>query len=69
MKIKIRPNETADATKKYERYPDYYKGALLKHGLWTEPYYDCYDQRPMWKIKYAAPFFGWDSLKAKLEFK
>lgn len=69
MKIKIRFNETGQNMKKYERYPNYYYGARLEHGHWTAPYYDCYGKVPMWKIKYVAPFFGWDSLKVKLEFK
>jgi hypothetical protein len=69
MKIKIRFNETGETTVKYERYPNFYRGAQLNHGHWTSPYYDCQGKRPMWKIKYAAPFFGWDSLKVKLEFK
>lgn len=54
---------------KYEHFPTYYRGARLEHGFWSKPYYDCYGKVPMWKIKYVSPFFGWDSLKAKLEFK
>ncbi|KAJ8959523.1 hypothetical protein NQ314_006260 [Rhamnusium bicolor] len=69
MKIKIRFNETGETTRKYEHYPNYYQGARLEHGYWTAPYYDCKGKVPMWKIKYVAPFFGWDSLKVKLEFK
>ncbi|KAL3277012.1 hypothetical protein HHI36_012374 [Cryptolaemus montrouzieri] len=69
MKIKIRFNETGESTIKYEHYPNYYSGAKLSDGLWTAPFYDCYGKVPMWKVKYVAPFFGWDSLKAKLEFK
>lgn len=69
MKIKIRFNETGETTRKYEHYPNFYRAAKLDHGFWTSPYYDCHGRAPKWKIKYAAPFFGWDSLKAKLEFK
>ncbi|XP_076259463.1 uncharacterized protein LOC143195864 [Rhynchophorus ferrugineus] len=69
MKIRVRFNETGGTTIKYEHFPNFYHGANLNHGYWTAPYYDCYGKVPMWKIKYAAPFFGWDSLKAKLEFK
>ncbi|VEN41487.1 unnamed protein product [Callosobruchus maculatus] len=69
MKIRIRFNETGETTKKYERYPNYYMGARLEHGHWTAPYFDCHGKVPMWKVKYVAPFFGWDSLKVKLEFK
>lgn len=69
MKIRIRFNETGENTMKYEHFPTYYRGARLEHGFWSKPYYDCYGKVPMWKIKYVSPFFGWDSLKAKLEFK
>ncbi|KAJ8952914.1 hypothetical protein NQ318_006531 [Aromia moschata] len=69
MKLKIRFNQTGETTRKYEHYPNYYQGARLEHGYWTAPYYDCHGKVPMWKIKYVAPFFGWDSLKVKLEFK
>ncbi|KAK4883692.1 hypothetical protein RN001_007011 [Aquatica leii] len=69
MKIKIRFNETGGTTKKYEHYPNFYRAAALKHGYWGPPYFDCHGKVPMWKVPYAAPFFGWDSLKARLEFK
>lgn len=69
MKIKVRYNETGESSKKYEHYPTYYRAAKLHHGHWSAPFYDCYGKVPMWKILYAAPFFGWDSLKARLEFK
>ncbi|XP_019872214.2 uncharacterized protein LOC109600466 [Aethina tumida] len=69
MKIRLRFNETGENTMKFEHFPNYYRGAKLEHGHWTAPYYDCHGKVPMWKIKYVAPFFGWDSLKVKLEFK
>ncbi|KAK7868072.1 hypothetical protein R5R35_005539 [Gryllus longicercus] len=69
MKIKIRFNETGETLKKYEHYPVFYRAGNLDHGYWTTPYFDCDGKVPMWAITYAAPFFGWDSLKAKLEFK
>ncbi|CAG9857456.1 unnamed protein product [Phyllotreta striolata] len=69
MKIRIRFNETGESTIKFERFPTYYRGARLEHGYWSQPFYDCYGKVPMWKVMYAAPFFGWDSLKAKLEYK
>lgn len=69
MKIKVRFNETGETTRKYEHYPNHYWAAALKHGHWGAPYYDCDGKVPMWKVPYSAPFFGWDSLKAKLEFK
>nr|XP_018903334.1 PREDICTED: uncharacterized protein LOC109034569 [Bemisia tabaci] len=69
MKIKIRFNETGEYLKKYEHYPNYYKAANLAHGFWTNPYFDCKGKMKKWVITYASPFFGWDSLKVKLEFK
>ncbi|XP_022919951.1 uncharacterized protein [Onthophagus taurus] len=69
MKIKLRFNETGLNYRKFEHYPNYYRAANLDHGYWSSPYYDCHGKLPMWKIKYASPFFGWDSAKAKLEFK
>ncbi|XP_015514944.1 uncharacterized protein [Neodiprion pinetum] len=69
MKIKIRFNETGEYLKKYEHYPNFYRAANLKHGHWTAPYFDCNGKVKKWVITYASPFFGWDSLKDKLEFK
>ena len=69
MKIKIRFNATAGNLRKYEHYPNSYRAANLYHGHWSSPYFDCYGKVPMWKIRYSVPFFGWDSAKAKLEFK
>lgn len=69
MKIKIRFNETGEYMKKYEHYPNFYRAANLDHGYWTSPYFDCDGKLKKWVITYAAPFFGWDSLKVKLEFK
>ncbi|XP_034243708.1 uncharacterized protein LOC117646698 [Thrips palmi] len=69
MKIKLRFNETGETLKKYEHYPNHYRAANLNHGHWTPPYFDCEGKVKKWVITYAAPFFGWDSLKVKLEFK
>ncbi|XP_066597995.1 uncharacterized protein [Prorops nasuta] len=69
MKIKIRFNETGEFLKKYEHYPNFYRAANLNHGHWTTPYFDCDGKVKKWVITYASPFFGWDSLKEKLEFK
>ncbi|KAF3427527.1 hypothetical protein E2986_00525 [Frieseomelitta varia] len=69
MKIKIRYNETGEYLKKYEHYPNSYRAANLNHGHWTTPYFDCNGKVKKWVITYASPFFGWDSLKEKLEFK
>lgn len=67
--MKIRYNETGETMKKFEHYPNFYRAAAIDHGSWSEPYFDCQGKVPMWKIQYGAPFFGWDSLKARLEFK
>ncbi|EEB13934.1 conserved hypothetical protein [Pediculus humanus corporis] len=69
LKIKIRQNETGENQIKYEHYPTSYRAANLDHGYWTSPYFDCDGKVPKWVITYAAPFFGWNSLKADLEFK
>ncbi|XP_056631755.1 uncharacterized protein LOC130441907 [Diorhabda sublineata] len=69
LKIRIRFNETGENTIKFEHFPTHYYGARLEHGHWLQPHYDCYGKVPMWKVGYVAPFFGWDSLKANLEFK
>lgn len=69
LKMKIRYNETGEYLKKYEHYPTFYRAAKLEDGYWTQPYFDCNGKVPKWFITYAIPFFGWDSLKAKLEFK
>ena len=41
----------------------------MEQGHWTAPYFDCKGLVKMWKITYAAPFFGWDSLRNRIEFK
>lgn len=69
VKMNIRSEEYADHTQKYEHYPTSYKAADLRHGHWTKPYFDCKGFVKKWVTTYAAPFFGWDSLRAKLEFK
>merc|ERR1712210_422189 len=36
----------------------------------TPPYFDCSGVgKPTWKITYASPFFGWNSLRNRIEFK
>jgi hypothetical protein len=69
MKIKIRHNETGEYTQKYEHFPNFYHAATLEHGFWTSPTFECDGLVKRWLITYAVPFFGWDSLKVKLEFK
>ncbi|XP_014280569.1 uncharacterized protein [Halyomorpha halys] len=69
MKMKIRFNETGLHSKKFEQYPNFYRAAKLTDGYWTNPYFDCKGKVKKWLITYAVPFFGWDSLKVKLEFK
>jgi len=56
--------------RRYEHFPEYYKAANLEQGIWTPPYFDCSGVgKPMWKITYASPFFGWNSLRNRIEFK
>lgn len=69
LKIHMRFNETGEHRNQYEHYPTFYRAANLNHGHWTTPYFDCNGKVNKWVITYASPFFGWDSLKAKLEFK
>ena len=45
------------------------RAAELRHGQWSEPEFDCEGPVKKWVLKYSSPFFGWDSLRAKLEFK
>ncbi|KAJ8675045.1 hypothetical protein QAD02_010831 [Eretmocerus hayati] len=69
VKMMVRYNETGESLKKYEHYPTDYRAANLNHGYWTVPYFDCNGKVKKWLITYASPFFGWNSLKNKLEFK
>jgi murein DD-endopeptidase MepM/ murein hydrolase activator NlpD len=71
LKMYFRSEEQGDDIypRRYEHFPEYYKAANIKQGLWTAPYYDCNGLVKMWKITYAAPFFGWDSLRNRIEFK
>ncbi|XP_034938319.1 uncharacterized protein [Chelonus insularis] len=69
LKLHVRFNETGEHSKKYEHYPTSYRAANLNHGHWTTPYFDCNGKVNNWVITYASPFFGWDTLKEKLEFK
>ncbi|GIY87594.1 hypothetical protein CEXT_418131 [Caerostris extrusa] len=68
-KIKIRYNSSGLYPIRYDRYPLQYKAAELKHGYWTAPYFDCGGFHNQWLITFAAPFFGWDKIKSRLEFK
>lgn len=69
MKIRIRHNETGEFSMKYEHFPNFYRAGNLDSGFWTTPSFDCKGHVKKWLITYAAPFFGWDSLKVNLEFK
>lgn len=69
LKIKIRHNETGELSQKFEHYPTKYRAANIDHGYWVQPQFDCSGLVKKWLITYAVPFFGWDSLKVKLEFK
>lgn len=69
MKMRLRHNETGGYSQKYEHYPNFYHAAKIQHGHWTVPQFDCKGFVKKWLITYAVPFFGFDSLKVKLEFK
>lgn len=69
MKIKLRHNETGEYQQKFEHYPNFYRAGNMDHGYWTSPQFECDGLVKKWLVTYAAPFFGWDSLKVKLEFK
>ncbi|CAB0033910.1 unnamed protein product [Trichogramma brassicae] len=69
LKMMVRYNETGESLKKYEHYPTFYRAANLNDGYWTVPYFDCNGKVKKWLITYASPFFGWDNIKDKLEFK
>jgi hypothetical protein len=69
MKINVRYNSTGLYAIRYDHYPLQYKAAELKHGYWTSPYFDCGGFHNQWILTYAAPFFGWDKIKSRLEFK
>jgi hypothetical protein len=71
LKMYFRSEEQGDDIylRRYEHFPEYYRAANIHQGLWTAPYFDCDGLVKMWKITYAAPFFGWDSLRQRIEFK
>lgn len=68
-KIHIRYNSSGLYSIKYDYYPLQYKAASLKHGEWSGPFFDCGGFHNKWLIKYGVPFFGWDKIRSKLEFK
>uniref|UniRef100_A0A6B2EIQ8 Putative g-protein coupled receptor n=1 Tax=Phlebotomus kandelakii TaxID=1109342 RepID=A0A6B2EIQ8_9DIPT len=69
MKMKVRYNESGEHLQKYEHYPNHYWAGNMDHGYWTAPQFDCSGYVKKWLVSYIAPFFGWDSIKVKLEFK
>lgn len=68
-KIQIRYNSSGHNAINYDHYPLQYKAAEMEHGHWTSPYFDCGGFHNDWIITYSSPFFGWDSLHSRLEFK
>lgn len=68
LKVNIRYNSTGLNLIRYDRYPLQYKVAQLEHGYWSGPFHDC-GPHQQWLVSYASPFFGWDKLKLKVEFK
>ena len=68
-KINVRYNSTGLYAIKYDHYPLNYKAAELDHGYWSQPYYDCHGVHHDWILKFGVPFFGWDRIHSRLEFK
>lgn len=68
LKTHIRYNSSGLNLIRYDRYPLQYKVAQLEHGYWSAPFHDC-GLHNQWLISYSSPFFGWDKLKLKVEFK
>lgn len=68
-KINVRYNSSGLYAIKYDHYPLNYKAAELDHGYWSQPYYDCHGVHHDWIVKFGVPFFGWDRIHARLEFK
>ncbi|KAK8781648.1 hypothetical protein V5799_017011 [Amblyomma americanum] len=68
-KIRIRYNSTGHNPINYDHYPLQYHAAEVEHGYWTDPYFDCGGLHGDWVMVYASPFFGWDSLHNRIEFK
>lgn len=68
-KINIRYNSSGLYNIRYDHFPLQYKAADVKHGYWSSPFFDCHGFHKDWIINYAVPFFGWDKIKSKLEFK
>jgi len=55
--------------RRYEHFPEYYRAANLSQGHWTAPYFDCDGLVKKWLVTYVSPFFGWNSLRNRIEFK
>lgn len=68
VKAYIRFNSSGLNLIKYDRYPIQYKVAQLEHGYWSAPFQDC-GLHNQWLVSYSSPFFGWDKLKLRVEFK
>lgn len=68
-KIRIRYNSTGHNPINYDHYPLQYHAAEVNHGYWTDPFFDCGGLHGDWVMVYASPFFGWDSLHNRIEFK
>lgn len=68
LKAHIRFNSSGLNLIKYDRYPLQYKVPQIEHGYWSAPFQDC-GLHNQWLISYSSPFFGWDKLRMKVEFK
>lgn len=68
LKINVRFNSSGVNLIRHDRYPIQYLAPQLEHGYWSAPFHDC-GLHNQWLISYASPFFGWDKLKLKVEFR
>lgn len=68
-KIDVRYNSSGLYPIRYDYFPLQYRAAALQHGQWSAPFFDCNGLHGTWLTRYAAPFFGFDSIRSRLEFK
>ncbi|GFS15850.1 Fras1 related extracellular matrix protein [Elysia marginata] len=54
---------------RFEYYPYTYRAPQYEDGEWLRPQFKCNGRYDAWVVPYQVPFFGWDDIKARLEFK
>ncbi|ESO96905.1 hypothetical protein LOTGIDRAFT_214442 [Lottia gigantea] len=65
----IRSNPEGDSRIRFEHFPLRYKAPEYKDGYWTNPRFKCDGRVDRWIVTYVIPFFGWDGVKRKIQFK